>query len=347
MQPQPSNFSWLDSLLEAVPDPIVVLDTQGEFVWANRAAARLTQPLDSQPQADNRSRIAHLATDLVGKDQPALAETLILVDPLEATNVPMGTTARKATWSNGEPVVVVTLRRDIGEKTLLIANASHELRTPLNVILGYTNMLLQGVNGEISSPQRASLERIDSNAQHLLALINDLLDLSLSDAGKMPLRLTRFDLGELTRETLGELEPLIAKAQLPVHANWNVSLSPIHSDRRKVKQIILNLVTNALKFGGGGDIRVELSQGDGQAKVSVADRGIGIAPGDHEKIFEDFRQIDSSLRRVHGGAGLGLAICRRFAGMLGGGITVASELGQGATFTLLLPLELNDGTTQA
>jgi signal transduction histidine kinase len=346
MQPQPSNFFWLDSLLEALPDPVLVMDRRGELVWANRAAARLTQPPEAQPQAANRARIARLVADLAEQNQPSAVATLTLVDPLQAIDLTMGTTARTATWSNGESVVLVTLRRDIGEKTLLIANASHELRTPLNAILGYTSLLLRGVNGAISIRQRSSLERIDSNAQHLLALINDLLDLSLSDAGKLPLRLARFDLAELLRETLGELEPLIAKAQLPVYANWNVALVPILSDRRKVKQIILNLMTNALKFGGRGDVQVQLSQRDGQAQLSIADHGIGIAAGDHERIFEDFRQLDPTLRRAHGGAGLGLAICRRFAGLLGGGITVASELGRGATFTLHLPLELNDGSTQ-
>jgi signal transduction histidine kinase len=347
MRSQPTDFFWLDSVLEALPDPILVLRATGELVSANRAADRLTRPLDAQPQATNRARIARFVADVVTQEKPAAAETLILVDPIEAIDLPMGATAKAAIWRDEEPCVVVTLRRDSAEKTLLIANASHELRTPLNAILGYTSLLLRSVYGDVSNRQKASLERIESNAQHLLALINDLLDLSLSDAGKMPVRLSRFDLCELTRETLGELEPLIAKAQLPVYSNWNVTLSPILSDRRKVKQIILNLMTNALKFGGNGAVRVELSQVHGHAKISVADNGIGIAPNDHEKIFEDFRQLDPTLRRAHGGAGLGLAICRRFAGLLGGGITVESELGKGATFTLLLPLELNDGSRQA
>src|SRR5262249_10965072 len=155
-----------------------------------------------------------------------------------------------------------------------------------NAILGYTSLLLRGINGEISSRQKTSLERIDSNAQHLLALINELLDLSLTDAGKMPVRLTHFDLAQLVRETVGELEPAIAKAQLPVYSNWNETLPPVLSDRRKVKQIIVNLVTNALKFTPAGEVRVELSQADGQAKVSVSDTGIGIASTDQEKIFE-------------------------------------------------------------
>jgi signal transduction histidine kinase len=347
MPAQPSTSHWVDTVLDALPDPVLVVRPRGELAWVNDAAERLTWPSDGTAQASNRARIAAFVAELVAQGKPSSAELLILVDPLAAVDLPMGATANRATWSNGEPVVVVTLRRDIGEKTMLIANASHELRTPLNAILGYTSLLLRGINGEISGRQQRSLERIDSSAQHLLALINDLLDLSVTDAGKMPLRLTTFDLAQLVRETLGELEPLIGKAQLPVYANWNVALPLMTSDRRKVKQIVLNLVTNALKFTCAGAVRIELAHERDRAKLIVADTGIGIAPQDHERIFEDFRQVDASLRRAHGGAGLGLAICRRFAILLGGSITVASELGQGATFTLLLPLETTHGPSQA
>jgi signal transduction histidine kinase len=337
----------LDSILEALPDPVLVLRPRGELLCCNQAADRLVAPFDVAPQAANRARVIRFVVELVWQGKPSAAETLILVDPLEATDLPMGATAKTAVWTNGEPVVVVTLRRDMGEKTLLIANASHELRTPLNAILGYASLLLRGVHGDISRSQRASLERVESNAHHLLALINDMLDVSLTDAGKMPLRLTTFDLSQLVRETLGELEPLIARAKLPVYSNWTLALPPISSDRGKVKQIILNLITNALKFTSAGQVRVELARVDGQASVSVTDTGIGIAPRDHKRIFEDFRQVDGTPRRAHGGAGLGLAICRRFATLLGGSISVASELGKGATFTLHLPLESNHGPSEA
>jgi len=347
MPPELAHPTWFDSILEALPDPVLVMRPRGDIAWVNRAADRLTRPSEQPSQAANRARIALFVDELLAQGQPSGTETITVVDPLEAVSVPMGASASVATWANGEPVVVVTLRRDVGEKTMLVANVSHELRTPLNAILGYTSLLLRGISGDISSRQRSSLERIDSNAQHLLALINDLLDLSVIDAGKMPLRLTTFDLAQLVRETLGELEPIIADARLPVYANWNCALSPIVSDRRKVKQIILNLVTNALKFTSAGEVRVELALQSERARLSVADTGIGIAQRDHERIFEDFRQVSSTLARAHGGAGLGLAICRRFATLLGGSLGVQSELGKGATFTLLLPLELNDGTKQA
>jgi signal transduction histidine kinase len=336
-----------DSILEALPDPVLLLRPRGEIVQANQLANRLILPLDSKPQAINRARIARFVTELGSQSEPAGTATVVLIDPNDAVDLTMGATAKTVIIAGHEPVVVVTLRNDIGAKTLLLANTSHELRTPLNAILGYTSLLLHGVHGELSRKQRTSVERIDSNGQHLLALISDLLDLSLTDAGKMPLRLTRFDLAQLLREILGELEPVIATTQIPVYSDWRCAMPQILSDRRKVKQIVLNLLTNALKFTSQGGVRLELSLWNGHAKLSVADTGIGIAPADHEKIFEDFRQVDSTVRRTHLGAGLGLAICRRFAGMLGGSVTVQSELGKGSTFTLLLPLELNHGTSKS
>jgi len=343
-QPQPT---WFDSILESLPDPVLVVRPPSELVWANQAAGRWTNPRDASAQAINRERIALFVGDVVAGRRPSGTDTIMVIDPIDAIEFPMGATAKSAIWANGEPVVVVALRRDMAEKTLLLANVSHEVRTPLNAILGYTNLLLHGVHGPLSTKQKSSLERIDSNAQHLLALINDLLDLSQTDAGKMPVRLTSFDLAQLLRETLGEVEPLIAETQIPVYSDWRAELPPIVSDRRKVKQIVLNLLTNALKFTRVGEVRLELAAANGQAKVSVADTGIGIAPSDHERIFEDFRQLDATVTRVHSGAGLGLAICRRFAGLLGGSVAVASDVGKGATFTLLLPLEKHDGSRQA
>jgi signal transduction histidine kinase len=338
--------SWFDSVLESLPDPILVMGPRGELVWTNRAADHLTRPCDGKVQTLNRERIGGFVAALLATDKASGSETLTLLDPIDALERPMGAVAKTATWSSGEAVVVVTLRRDAAEKTLLLANVSHEVRTPLNAILGYTSLLLHGVNGELSSKQKTSLQRIDSNAQHLLALINDLLDLSLTDAGKVPLRLTRFDLAQLLRETVGEIEPVIAETRLPVYSDWSAPVPPIVSDRRKVKQIVLNLLTNAVKFTRAGEVRLTLSATNEFAKISVADTGIGIAHTDQDKIFEDFRQVDPTFRRVRGGAGLGLAICRRFAGILGGNITVNSEIGKGATFALWLPLESHDGSKQ-
>src|SRR5437016_3173990 len=224
-------------------------------------------------------------------------------------------------------------------KSQFLANMSHEFRTPLNAILGYTSMLLQGVNGEMTAPQKRNLARVDSNAKHLLNIINDLLDISRIEAGKMPLHLEQFELPTLVGELLAEVEPLIQKARLSASTELPPDLPLLASDRQKVKQIVLNLLTNAIKFTPQGAIRVtaRYDHPQDEVAVSVHDTGIGIAEKDQQKIFEDFRQADDSVTRQYGGAGLGLYICRRLANMLGARITVESKIGAGSTFTLHLP----------
>src|SRR6267143_2298128 len=200
-------------------------------------------------------------------------------------------------------------------------------------------MLLQGVNGELAPPQKRNLGRVDSNARHLLSIINDLLDISRIEAGKMPLHLEQFELPTLMGELLAEVEPLIQKARLSTSTELAGDLPPIASDRQKVKQIVLNLLTNAIKFTPQGAIRVRAGYDPARDEISLAvkDTGIGIAETDQRKIFEDFRQADDSVTRQYGGAGLGLSICRRLASMLEGRITVESKLGAGSTFTLHVP----------
>ncbi|EAU69593.1 two-component system sensory histidine kinase [Stigmatella aurantiaca DW4/3-1] len=224
-------------------------------------------------------------------------------------------------------------------KSQFLANMSHEFRTPLNAILGYTNMLLQGVSGEMMPTQKRNLQRIDSNGRHLLQVINEILDITRIEAGRMPLNLSDFALPELLQEVMAELDPIIARTKLVVDAALPPRLPEVHSDRQKVKQIVLNLLSNALKFTHEGSIQVnaEYQPSLSLVLISVKDTGIGIAQEHQEKIFEDFQQVDSSPTRAYGGTGLGLSICRRLATMLGGRITVQSALGQGSTFTLHLP----------
>ncbi|HWE24671.1 MAG TPA: ATP-binding protein [Myxococcales bacterium] len=224
-------------------------------------------------------------------------------------------------------------------KSQFLANMSHEFRTPLNAILGYTSMLLQGVNGELTAPQKRNLGRVDSNAKHLLNIINDLLDISRIEAGKMPLHVEQFEVTSLVAELLAEVEPLIQKAHLSASTDVAPDLPPLASDRQKVKQIVLNFLTNAIKFTPQGAVGVRASYDPHKDEIAVAvqDTGIGIAEKDQQKIFEDFRQADDSVTRQYGGAGLGLSICRRLANMLDGNITVESKLGAGSTFTLHVP----------
>jgi signal transduction histidine kinase len=224
-------------------------------------------------------------------------------------------------------------------KSQFLANMSHEFRTPLNAILGYTSMLLQGVSGEMPPAQKNKMLRVDSNARHLLSIINDILDISRIEAGKMPLHLEDFELGSLISGLFAEVEPLIQKARLQVFTELQQPVPEIYSDRQKVKQIVLNLLTNAIKFTRQGHVRVVVrtEEEKRELRIAVQDTGIGIARQDHEKVFEDFRQADSSVTREYGGAGLGLAICRRLAKMLDGRIELDSELGEGSVFTLVIP----------
>nr|WP_253899827.1 ATP-binding protein [Corallococcus carmarthensis] len=233
----------------------------------------------------------------------------------------------------------IQLEQASAAKSQFLANMSHEFRTPLNAILGYTNMLLQGVSGEMTPPQRRNLTRIDSNGRHLLEVINEILDITRIEAGRMPLHLSDFGIPELLQEVMAEMDPIIARSKLTVETQLDEGLPGVWSDRQKVKQIVLNLLSNALKFTheGGVHVAVEYQNATGTVAISVKDTGIGIDVSNQEKIFEDFQQVDSSPTRAYGGTGLGLSICRRLAAMLGGRVSLLSAPGQGSTFTLHFP----------
>jgi signal transduction histidine kinase len=226
-------------------------------------------------------------------------------------------------------------------KSQFLANMSHEFRTPLNAMLGYTSMLMQGVAGQLQAPVKRQLGRIESNGRHLLTVINEILDISRIEAGRMPLQLATVRVPELVGEVKAELEPIIMRSKLTVALDLPRELRPIISDRQKVKQILLNLLSNALKFTHHGSVTIAARQHPKERTMtlSVSDTGIGIAPADQERVFEDFRQLDNSPTRAYGGTGLGLSICRRLAQMLDGQISVQSHVGKGSTFTLTLPVK--------
>ncbi len=216
---------------------------------------------------------------------------------------------------------------------------SHEFRTPLNAILGYTHMLLAGVNGGLNPQQMRSLGRVNSNSKHLLAIINEILDITKIEAGRMPVHAIDFKLAALVGEVMSELEPILARSDLEVVTDFAPDVPALHSDRQKIKQIVLNLLSNALKFTHKGSITIRARYDRGTRFVSFAvkDTGIGIDPRDHDRVFEDFQQVDSGTNRQYMGTGLGLSICRRLAKMLDGRIALESALGKGSTFTLHVP----------
>jgi GAF domain-containing protein len=225
-------------------------------------------------------------------------------------------------------------------KSQFLANMSHELRTPLNAILGYTELILDNIYGEAPDKMRAVLERVQSNGKHLLGLINDVLDLSKIEAGQLSLTLADYSLKELIQSVFVAVEPLATQKQLVLKTELQPNLSTARGDDRRLAQVLLNLVGNAIKFTEAGEVVIQASQSDGTFKVAVCDTGPGIADADQMKIFEEFQQADSSSTRKKGGTGLGLAISKRIVEMHGGRLSVDSKPGKGATFAFTIPVKV-------
>ena len=223
-------------------------------------------------------------------------------------------------------------------KSEFLASMSHELRTPINALIGYTALMLDRIYGDLNERQEEGLVRIRAAAQHLLALINDILDLAKIEAGRMPLHLEDTVLQEVMREASVQIDPLIKKKGLTYR--WIGPDEPLQmlTDRTKMKQIMLNLLSNAVKFTHSGSITLSaVSEGE-LVRIDVTDSGIGIRKEDLAAIWDDFRQVDQSRTREFGGTGLGLSITRKLSGALGGRVTLTSEYGNGSTFTVFLPL---------
>ena len=221
-----------------------------------------------------------------------------------------------------------------------LANVSHELRTPLNAIIGFSEVLLEKLFGELNPKQNEYVDDILSSGRHLLSLINDILDLSKIEAGRMELETTTFHLPDAIDNALLLVRERATRHAIKLERAIDDRLGDFTGDERKIKQILLNLLSNAVKFTPeGGRIKVEARLGEQNVIISVSDTGIGIAPQDQEAIFEEFRQAGGSYAHKREGTGLGLTLTRRFVEMHGGKIWVESELGKGSTFTFTLPVK--------
>jgi signal transduction histidine kinase len=223
-------------------------------------------------------------------------------------------------------------------KSEFLANMSHELRTPLNAIIGFSEVLSEKMFGELNEKQEEYSKDIHASGQHLLSLINDILDLSKIEAGRMELELSDFHLPTALDSALTLVRERAGRRSIALHLSVDQRLGQIQGDERKVRQVVLNLLSNAIKFTPeGGRIEVSAVPKDGSVEVSVSDTGVGIAPEDQEAVFEEFRQVGTADKKVEG-TGLGLTLCRKFVELHGGKIWVKSQLGLGSTFTFSLPL---------
>jgi signal transduction histidine kinase len=225
-------------------------------------------------------------------------------------------------------------------KSQFLANMSHELRTPLNAILGYTELILDDIYGETPAKMRGVLDRVQRNGKHLLGLINDVLDLSKIEAGQLTLALADYSLKDVVHSVFSAVESLADEKKLALRIELPNNLPVGRGDERRLTQVLLNLVGNAIKFTDKGEVAIKASAINGAYTLSVCDTGPGIAATDQAKIFEEFQQADSSATKKKGGTGLGLAISRRIIEMHGGRIWVESEIGKGATFSITLPVKV-------
>lgn len=237
-------------------------------------------------------------------------------------------------------------------KSAFLATMSHELRTPLNSIIGFTGIVLQGLAGPLTPEQTKQLGMVRSSARHLLDLINDVLDLSKIEAGQLQVKPETFDLPTSIERVVASIGLMVEKKNLELHADVASELGSMHSDRRRVEQIMLNLLNNAVKFTDRGSVTLRADRLPdfrpapdaspvAALRIRVRDTGIGIKPEDLKGLFQPFSQIDTGLTRQHEGTGLGLAICRRLATLLGGTIAADSVWSEGSEFTVVLPLELS------
>ncbi len=302
-----------------------VVDARGEPTAIVSIVHDLTQAAENERLA---TELSQLNAELENRIRRATVE-------LEEHN-------RRLEWQSYE------LERAYHLKSEFLASMSHELRTPINVILGYTSLARERIYGELTAQQEEALSKIYGTSQHLLELINDILDLSKIEAGKMPVHLEAVSLESLIGELSETVQPMLQRKGLDYGADVEEGLPTVVTDRTKLKQILLNLLSNAIKFTHDGSItvRVRAVPDLDRIRITVADTGIGIKPDHVDMIFDDFRQIDQSRTREYGGTGLGLSITKKLLTLLGGVISVESTWGEGSCFTIELPTSTDAGSLE-
>jgi signal transduction histidine kinase len=337
---------------------------QGQHASLSHAVELLTATAEPQQVADLRDlppdpvnemimRAGYRARLLIPLMAPDGAVGALVVRRREPGEFPKNTIDLLQTFAAQSVLAIQNARlfSEIGEKSRqlevasqhksqFLANMSHELRTPLNAILGYTELILDSIYGDIPEKARATLERIQANGKHLLGLINDVLDLSKIEAGQLILSLTDYSIKDVVHNVYGAVESLATSKNLALKVELPKELPQAHGDERRLTQVLLNLVGNAIKFTDTGEVAIRTCVADGSFTVAVHDTGPGIAEQDQGKIFEEFQQADSSTTKQKGGTGLGLAIAKRIIEMHGGRLWVESKVGEGSTFSFTVPVNV-------
>ena len=306
-------------------------------------------------QNDERQRGTALASAQASGDQSAAVAPLLIGDQVLGTlTVINGPTKRAFTQADLGLVTMLASQAAVAIqnaqlyeaaqeadrlKSAFLASMSHELRTPLNSIIGFTGILLQGLVGPLNEEQQKQLGMVMNSARHLLALINDVLDISKIEAGELELASETFDVRQSIQRAVQTVTPLADKKGLPLIVEMSPEVGCIVGDQRRVEQILINLANNAIKFTDEGSVRIRSEIMGGKLVTQVVDTGIGIRPEDVVKLFKPFRQIDTGVARQHEGTGLGLAICNRLVTMMGGRIWVESRWGEGSIFSFSLPVD--------
>ncbi|ACB36428.1 PAS/PAC sensor signal transduction histidine kinase [Leptothrix cholodnii SP-6] len=354
-------------LLESTPDGIVMVNPTGHIVIANSQAERLFgyppgglrgRSVDQLlPERYRHAHVAHRSQYFLQPRKRAMGSGLDLAGlRRDGTEFPIEISLGPLRTEDG--AFVMSAIRDISErkrferalqeknvelaaaneaKTRFLANMSHELRTPLNAIIGFTGTLLMRLPGPLTPDQERQLRTVQASGRHLLALINDLLDVAKIEAGKAQIHLEMLDVGALLHEVVSTLHPQAVAKGLALTLSVPEPALQCESDRRMLNQIVINLIGNAIKFTDAGSIHVGLRARAGGFEIEVTDTGIGIGTDDQAKLFGAFSRVVSSQGRVAEGTGLGLHLSQKLAALLGGTIDVRSEAGRGSCFSLRVP----------
>lgn len=344
-------LSRTEAILTGIADGVVVFDNDGISRVVNPAMNRI---LGKPPAEVVGRRIDALMADQVSDEDKEVVCDLVLHGSTTTPSVRFewGDKTLLASFAPvrdnvGRETGTVAVFRDFTReaevermKSAFVSRISHELRTPLNAILGYADMIREQVYGAVTKGQHQALDRITINSRRQLSIVNDLLDQAHIEAGTLRLRITSFSPGDMIEEAVSVMEVLAQSKGLDLTAHVDDDVpSLVPGDRRRLSQILINLVGNAVKFTEEGGVDIHVYRPDpSHWAMAVSDTGVGIPQEAHEYIFEPFRQVDDSVTRKHSGSGLGLSIVKQLTELMGGQITLESEVGQGSTFNITLPL---------